>query len=136
MEKKPLKKIFITDDDPDILLICKYSLKKHPDIESIYLNSAEASLKEALISPPDIILMDVMMPNMSGIDFVKTCQSIPTLAHIPIVLFTAKAQQDEITEYTKLPGVIDVIIKPFNPLLLYSNLQKIWDTFQERSNSI
>ncbi len=131
MEKKTLKKLFITDDDSDILLLCKHCFKKSPEIEITYLKSGEATLKEALISPPDMMLIDVMMPKMSGLDLINALQLIPTLVHIPIILFTAKAQQTEIAEYTKLPGIVDVIIKPFNPTLLAPTLLKIWDTFQK-----
>ena len=131
MEKKPLKKLFITDDDPDILTICQYCLRKNPTIELTCLESGEATLKEALLSPPDMMLIDVMMPKMSGIDLIKAIRLIPTIAHIPIVFFTAKAQKEEIIKYANL-GITHVITKPFNPTLFISTLQKIWDEIQEK----
>lgn len=131
MENKPLKKLFITDDDPDILFICKYCLKNRPDIELTCLDSGEDTLKTALLSPPDMMLIDVMMPGMSGADLIKAIQLVPVLAHIPIVLFTAKVQKNEIAEYSKL-GVVDIITKPFNPVLFVDTLQKIWDAHQKQ----
>ncbi len=129
MEKKILKTLFVVDDDADILILIKHCLDKLPNIQVKYLHSGESAIREACISPPDMMLVDVMMPQMDGLSVLKTVQSLPMLAHIPIVFFTAKVQQDEIAEYYK-QGACNVITKPFDPRKLGSEILEIWDKNQ------
>ncbi len=130
MTKKPLTKIIFVDDDPDLLTIAQYSLENIPNISVKYLSSGEAAIQEALQFKPDLILLDVMMPKMDGIATFNTMRLIPSIAHIPVVFITAKVQKEEITHYSMI-GILDVIIKPFNPLTLQADILKIWDKFQE-----
>lgn len=131
MKKIPLTKILFVDDDRDILSIAKYSMESLPDITVKYLTSGEAAIQEALVFQPDLILLDVMMPKMDGIATVNAIRALPSLTHIPVVFITAKVQNQELTDYYKM-GILDVIIKPFDPLTLSTNIQNIWDKYQEK----
>lgn len=130
MKKKPLTKILYIDNETDILTIAKYSMESLQGVTVKYLTSGEAAIQEALEFHPDLILMNVMMTKMNGIAAFKTMKLLPSLATIPVVFVTAKAQKEELAYYLKL-GILDVIIKPFDPLTLGATVQNIWDRYQE-----
>ena len=135
MAKQPLKKILFVDDDRDILTIAKYSMENATDKVIKYLNSGEEAIQEALVFNPDLILLDVMMPKMDGISTLNAMRLLPTLSKIPVVFVTAKVQKEELANYSQL-GILDVIIKPFDPLTLPSTIEKIWDMHQEKQAQI
>lgn len=118
------KKLLIIDDDADILHISKLCFDTHR-IEVRCASSANAGLQEALQFQPDLILLDIMMPEKDGLTLVKEMQLIPQLATIPVIFFTAKAQKEEIAHYYSL-GILGVIIKPFDPLLLCDQVVQMW----------
>jgi len=125
MEVRALKKLLIVDDDPDILTIAKYALKKDPTLEIRCVSSGHEAIEEAKKFVPDLILLDVMMPKMDGLSTLKNLKTQIKTQHIPVVFFTAKVTQDEIESYIK-EDVEDVLIKPFDPAKLLENLQNIW----------
>lgn len=131
MKKAPLTKILFVDDDPDILSIAKYCLESLSNTTVKYVTSGEAAVKEALVFLPDLILLDVMMPKMDGMATVSTLRLIPSLTHAPIVFITAKVQSEELEHYLNL-GILDVIIKPFDPLTLATTILNIWDKYQDK----
>lgn len=126
MTKQPLNKLIFVDDDEDLLKIAQYCLEDLSGTTIKYLRSGEATIQEALIFKPDLILMDVMMPKMDGIATVNAMRLLPTLAEIPVVFITAKVQKEELNHYYKL-GILDVIIKPFDPLTLADTVRAIWN---------
>jgi len=130
MPKKPLTKVFFVDDDKDILTVAKFALEKMPHVTMEYFLSGEEAIQHALKAPPDMMLLDVKMTPIDGIALFKTLQLIPTLSHIPIVFCTGRAQTIEQEEYRQL-GVFDIILKPFDPIALPSQIQSIWDRYQE-----
>ena len=129
MEKKPLTKMIVVDDDEDVLTIAKYCLESLSSTQIKYFSSGEEALREAMTFNPDLILLDVMMPKMDGNATLEALRLIPTLASIPVVFFTAKAQKEELSNYSKL-GIIDIIVKPFDPMTLAQRVLKIWDRHQ------
>lgn len=129
MIKKALNKILFVDDDKDILTIAKYSLEGFSSITVDYASSAENAFIVALTSKPDLILLNIMMPEMDGITFFKVMKYFPSLSDIPVIFITAKAQKEEVNNFIKL-GAIGVIIKPFDALTLGHTIQKIWDEYQ------
>lgn len=128
---QPLQKILFVDDDKDILLIAEYSLKSLDNVTVKFLNSGEAAVQEAIQFQPDLILLDVMMPVMDGIATFKALHLLPNLSNTPIAFITARAQKDDIIEYFKL-GVVDVIVKPFDPLTLAYQIQNVWEKCQKK----
>lgn len=131
MTEKKLTKLLIVDDDVDILKVAKFALKTLPEVTIKFLNSGEEAIKEALIFQPDLIILDVMMPKMDGVATLKALHLLPSLIDVPVVFFTAKVRKDEIANYHHL-GVIDVIIKPFDPIALPRNIEAIWKTYQKK----
>jgi CheY-like chemotaxis protein len=76
---------------------------------------------------PDLVLLDVMMPEMDGPSTLAALRELPGMARIPVVFMTAKVQFAEITYYKSL-GAREVISKPFDPMLLSDQLRRIWQS--------
>lgn len=127
----PLKKILFIDDDQDIHMILEISLEAIPNVEVRSAFSGEEGIRKALDFEPDMILLDVMMPEMDGAATLKAMRLLPKLAKTLVVFITARAQGSEVEEYLK-EGAFDVVIKPFDPMALPDVLQNIWERFQKQ----
>lgn len=105
------KKILATDDEPDVLLIVKTALQSEGfDVETA-ANGPEC-LEAARANPPDLFVLDVMMPGMSGFEVVEKLKEDPATATIPIIMLTGLAERVKIKE--ALTGGVDFyIVKPF-----------------------
>jgi two-component system OmpR family response regulator len=88
--------------------------------------SGQQAIDKAPAFKPDLILLDVMMPGMDGIETFELLKEIPEIEATPIVFMTAKAMQDEVKRYLSI-GAAAVIPKPFDPLTLPDQLREIWD---------
>ena len=76
-------------------------------------------------SPPDIVLLDVMMPGMSRPELLRVLRGDPATAALPVVFLTAKVQAEELEALRGL-GALDVIAKPFDPMTLSDEVKAIW----------
>jgi two-component system, OmpR family, phosphate regulon response regulator PhoB len=119
MEKK-MKKILIVDDQEDIRKLLKLTLE-FGDYEIQEASSGIEALKIIEIFYPDIILLDIMMPNMTGIEVCKKIKINQKIKHTQIILLTAKGQQHDIQEGINA-GADKYIIKPFSPLELMDTI--------------
>lgn len=123
---KELKKLLIIDDDEDIQKIVKFSFQDLKNVECFYALSGEEGIRLAVDNKPDLILLDVMMPNMDGIATLQAIKLLPSIKNTLVVFLTARAQKKEINKYLDL-GIVDVIVKPFDPMSLGSQIKSIWD---------
>ena len=116
-------KILIVDDEPDILNFLRYNLEK----ENYWVYSAtngNDALKMALKINPHLIVLDVMMPGMNGIETCRAMRNLPSLRNTPIAILTA--MNEEQSESTCLEmGANDYITKPIRPKLLVSRIQNL-----------
>jgi CheY-like chemotaxis protein len=121
-----LRTILYVEDDPDIQAVVTMAL----EVVGGFAVHVASSGREALIavqsSTPDLILLDVMMPDMDGPATLVELRQRPELAGTPVVFITAKVQASEIEHFKSL-GAVDVIPKPFNPVTLAPQVQAIWD---------
>ncbi|MGF1586504.1 MAG: two-component regulator propeller domain-containing protein [Bacteroidales bacterium] len=102
--------ILIIEDDEEIRLYLKNELESSYHILSA--STAEEGLDSAFSEIPDLILSDIMLPGMNGIDFCKTVKTDLKTEHIPVILLTARAENDDRIEGLET-GADDFIIKPF-----------------------
>ena len=117
------KKILIVDDSNTVLLMEKMILGKHPYDIVVAHNGAEAVVKAAQ-ELPDAILMDVMMPQMNGLDACLEIKRAASTAHIPIILVTTRGESANIEQgYTN--GCADYVTKPINAPELIAKLQNV-----------
>jgi two-component system alkaline phosphatase synthesis response regulator PhoP len=123
MKKNKVYKILVVDDEQDIVDLLTYNLKKE-GFEVFNASNGKIALKTAQQNLPDLILMDVMMPEMDGIEACRQLRENPTFKNVPIVFLTARNE-----EYSELAGFDvggdDYIIKPIKPRILISRIKAI-----------
>lgn len=121
--KKSDIRILIADDEPDALEFIKYNLVKEGYKVSLARNGEEA-IKKARKKKPDLIILDIMMPELDGIQTCKELRSISELQDTLIVFLTARSE--EFTQVMGLDsGADDYITKPIKPQLLVSKVKSI-----------
>lgn len=125
---KKLEKIFIVEDEEDIRTIAQIAIEDIGQFQLGIACSGQEALQKMPDFNPDLILLDVMMPVMDGIQTFHEIRKHPVLSQTPIVFMTAKVQASETAEYRQL-GAIDVIAKPFDPLTLGQKLETLWDHY-------
>ncbi len=122
-------KVLVVDDEPDVLLLCRVNLE-FEGYEVIEARDGEEAMERVAEDDPDVILLDVMMPKMDGWQVLSALKSDPTTANIPVVMLTAKVQdQDQIRGWTA--GAAEYITKPFSPLSLSQVLQNALESDPE-----
>jgi two-component system, OmpR family, response regulator len=126
---KELQRITYVEDEPHIREIVQLALEELGGFTLQVCESGPEALDMAPIFHPDLVLLDVMMPGMNGIQTLRLLKALPQLCDTPIIFVTAKAQKHEIQQYKSF-GAVDVITKPFNPLTLPADIQAIWSRTQ------
>lgn len=123
--KKP-KCLLLIDDEPSIRLVVQTCLENLGGWIVLPAASAREGLVKAETHQPDAILLDVMMPEMDGIAFLKQLQANFAINSIPVILITAKAGMTEPERYRSV-GAIGAIAKPFNPFTLAEQVASFLD---------
>jgi two-component system OmpR family response regulator len=122
---KDLKRILYVEDEPSIRTIAVTVLEAVGGFSVIACSSGKQALEAAPAANADLILLDVMMPEMDGPATLKALREIPQTAQTPAIFMTAKVQAGEIQHYKSL-GAIDVIAKPFDAMTLSAQISEIW----------
>lgn len=120
-----LQKILYVEDEPDIRAVAQLALEMVGGFTLNICESGAQALKNAEEFAPDLVLMDVMMPEMTGPMTLERFKAMPAMAKVPVIFMTAKVQPAEIALF-KAMGVVDVIPKPFDPMQLANQVRKIW----------
>ena len=126
MQRPTLKRILYAEDEEDIRAIAQIALEDIGGFTVNYCKTGIEILRAAEDFHPDLVLLDVMMPEMDGVTTLERLHQIPSLQQIPAIFMTAKIQPDEIAIYKSL-GILGVITKPFDPMKLSSTIQSMWD---------
>lgn len=120
-----LKRILYAEDEVDIQKIVIISLEEIGGFELRVCSSGVEVLEHYADFKPDLILLDVMMPGMDGIEAFQALKELPEFTGTPVIFMTAKVQVNEVQSYKSL-GALEVISKPFNPMELPDKLRGIW----------
>jgi len=123
-----MKTVLVVDDDPDIRELITWKLGQ-AGYATVSADNGEAALAAVKSldtdgSMPDLILVDWMMPKMSGIEVCHALRENEVTAHIPIILLTANAQEADV-ERGFAAGVDDYIAKPFSPREMLGRIQAV-----------
>lgn len=118
------KNILLIDDEETIQEVVQVGIQIEAGWQVAIASSGLEGINLAANQQPDAILLDVMMPDMDGIDTLSHLKSNHKTRTIPVIFLTAKAQADEKKQFQSL-GVVDVITKPFNSMTLASQIAKI-----------
>jgi two-component system, OmpR family, response regulator len=120
-----LRRIMLVEDDPDIRIVARLALVDLAGFELAVCGSGREALDTAPAFAPDLILLDVMMPELDGPSTLRELRRDSSLSATPVIFMTAKAQPEEVAEYRSL-GALDVIVKPFDPMALGDQIRRIW----------
>ncbi|VAX32601.1 hypothetical protein MNBD_NITROSPIRAE02-857 [hydrothermal vent metagenome] len=111
-----MPKVMVIDDEPFILMMIEDKLRRG-GLEVVTLRESKGAVEVIRREMPDLIILDWMMPEISGISICKTIKTDPALANIPVFMLTAKGQEDDEKLGIKC-GVDRYITKPFSPRIL------------------
>ncbi len=115
--------ILVAEDEPDIRELVSFILH-YAGHAVITANNGEEAVQLAGQNVPDLILMDVRMPRMTGYDACKAIKSNPLISHVPIVFLSAKGQESEV-QTGMLVGAEAYLLKPFAPDQLTEKIEAI-----------
>jgi DNA-binding response OmpR family regulator len=116
------KKVLVIDDEPFILMMVEDKLQR-AGFEVVTLNESINAVNVVEKERPDLIILDWMMPEVSGIELCRKLKSEPDLTSIPIFMLTAKGQEEDEKLGFKC-GVTRYITKPFSPKALLEMVQE------------
>lgn len=125
-----MTKILIAEDERDIRELVAFSLQ-FGGFEVVQTSNGAEALERAQAVRPDLILMDVRMPKMTGYEACKAMKALPALRDIPVVFLSAKGQESEIQTGLEV-GAEEYILKPFAPDELAKQVQAILDRVTAR----
>jgi CheY-like chemotaxis protein len=121
------RKILVVDDEDDIREITKLTLELTGGWDVLDVDRGAAALALAREELPDVVLLDVMMPDMDGPTTLSHLKADPATSHIPVVLLTAKVQTGLPGGWASLP-VAGVIPKPFDPMTLSHEIDRLLES--------
>jgi CheY-like chemotaxis protein len=127
-----LQRILMVEDDPDIQIVASFSLEAVGGYTVRVCSGGAEALAQVDSFAPDLVLLDVMMPEMDGPTVLSHLRARSETANLPIIFMTAKAQAHEVAAYLQM-GAIAVVAKPFDPMQLPQMLASLW---QEHSTSV
>ncbi len=116
-----MKKILVIDDLPENVFLLQDRLESE-GYEVITAYEGKSGLNKAISEQPDLILLDIMMPEITGLDVCKKLVSNEETAHIPIILVTAKIEAEDTKEGLEA-GAFDYVKKPFNRVELLARVK-------------
>jgi two-component system phosphate regulon response regulator PhoB len=117
------EKILVVEDEEDILELLRYNLTKE-GYRVTGVRTGENALKAVRSDPPDLVLLDLMLPGVDGLEVCKTLKSDPNTHHVPIVMVTAKGEEADIVTGLEL-GADDYVTKPFSPRVLVARARTV-----------
>lgn len=123
------KRILIVDDEPDIIRLVKFILEKR-GFEVFVASDGKVAISSAFKILPDLIVLDVLMPNFNGYEVCEKLKKDERTKNIPVVMLSAKSQESE-KKQGFAAGAADYISKPFNTEDFVSRVTSIIKMFQE-----
>lgn len=119
-----MPKILIADDEPSLRLLVRATLSANKTFELIEAIDGNEALTKAQSDMPDLILLDVMMPGLSGFEVCERIKNNSKTKKIIIIMLTAKGQQSD-RDWAISVGTDYFLTKPFSPIELFSLIEKI-----------
>ena len=127
MASEELKKILYVEDEADIQAVAQLALETVGGFTLEVCSSGKEALEKAAAFGPDLLLLDVMMPEMDGPSTLLELRKMDATANTPAIFMTAKVQPNEVRQYKEM-GALEVIAKPFDPMGLAAEIQRIWES--------
>jgi len=124
------EKILVVEDEQDIVKMLEYNLKKE-GFRTLSVYDGEDALDSASREHPDLIVLDLMLPGIDGLEVCKTLKSESKTASIPIIMLTAKSQESDKIVGLEL-GADDYVTKPFSPRELIARIKAVLRRVKEK----
>jgi two-component system phosphate regulon response regulator PhoB len=115
--------ILVVEDDEDILELVRYNLAKE-GYKVVGVRSGEVAVNSAASKTPDLVVLDLMLTGLDGLEVCKLIRSDPKTRHVPVVMLTAKGEEADIVTGLEL-GADDYITKPFSPRVLVARIRAV-----------
>ena len=115
-------KILIIDDQPFMIKLLRYNLKKN-GYDTVTETDGEKALERVLDIAPDLIILDVRMPKITGTELCGKFREMEALRDVPIIILTSQ-MHDDIEMRTREAGATDFMTKPFSPTELLTTVRK------------
>lgn len=115
------EKILVVDDEEDIVELVRYNLSRE-GYQTLSAETGEKALRLARTEKPDLIVLDLMLPGMDGLEVTRAMKGDAELRRIPIVMLTAKGEEPDIVAGLEL-GADDYIVKPFSTRVLVARVR-------------
>ena len=125
-----MKRVLIVEDQADIRKLIRMTLE-FENYEIHEASDGSFGLRMAQAIRPDVLLLDVMMPGMSGPELLAELRRRELVVDIPVILMTAKSMPDELAALME-HAVTGIIVKPFDPISLPSDIAMYWQLARER----
>jgi two-component system, OmpR family, alkaline phosphatase synthesis response regulator PhoP len=117
------QKVLVVEDDRDISELIRYNLEREGyDVSSVY--DGEQALDYALKIKPAIIILDLMLPGLDGLDICRQLKSEESLKSVPVIMLTAKSEEADVVVGLQM-GADDYIAKPFSPKVLLARIKAV-----------
>lgn len=120
-----LQRILFVEDDADIRMVALIALERVGGLTVAACESGQEALGRLDAVAPQMLLVDMMMEGMNGLETIAAIHARPAYARLPAVVMSAKVQPADVEHYLR-QGAVDVIEKPFEPMMLADNLRSIW----------
>jgi two-component system phosphate regulon response regulator PhoB len=117
------ERILVVEDEEDILELVRYNLSRE-GYQVLGVTSGEKALKTAKSEPPDMIVLDLMLPGLDGLEVAKALKKDSRTQDIPIIMLTAKGEEADIVTGLEL-GADDYVTKPFSPRILTARIKTV-----------
>ncbi len=117
------EKILVVDDEEDILELVRYNLDRE-GYQVICAMSGEEALEAAVSEPMDLIILDLMLPGIDGLEVARRLKQNPCTKETPIVMLTAKGEEADVVTGLEL-GADDYVTKPFSPRILIARMKAV-----------
>ena len=127
-------KILAVDDEKHIVRLVQITLEKE-GYELVTASTGREALEKVASEKPDLVVMDVMMPEMDGLEALEKMKSDPATANIPVIMLTAKAQDSDVFRGWQ-SGADLYLTKPFNPAELVTFVKRIFQGQGEDGDSV
>lgn len=115
--------ILLVEDDEDIQELVRYNLAKE-GYRVVPVMSGEDALKALRSNQPDLVVLDLMLPGLDGLEICRLMKADPKAAHVPVVMLTAKGEEADVVAGLEL-GAEDYITKPFSPRVLLARIRAV-----------
>ena len=119
-----LQRILLADDEPDILEISRIALETVGGFEVSVCSSGKMLLERLPEFGPDLVIVDVLMPDMTGPEVFEEIRRRPEYDEIPVIYLTGVIQEEELEDLRET-GVADIILKPFDPMTLADRINGV-----------